>query len=183
MQMQKFEIEIKNEKIKTYRMITTLIVILNTLYFIFLLFDVSQQNHALISLGFILAFTGYRFYLSKKNNQPFFFNEWIFFLLMILWVDNYLVALICMLLFLLYAISLQKLKYNFNSLIIKQKRFPWKKHKWNDLRNVIIKDDMLTMDFKNNKLMQAEIVTTGTSELAFNAFAKKQLSLSITEHE
>jgi hypothetical protein len=31
--------------------------------------------------------------------------------------------------------------------------------------------------------MQAEIVTTGISELAFNAFAKKQLSFSITEHE
>jgi hypothetical protein len=181
--MQKFEIEIKNEKIKSYRMITMLIVILNSLFFIFLLFDISQRKNALISLGFILAFTGYRFYISKKNNQSFFFDEWIFFLLMILWVDNYLIAIISMLLFLLYAIALQKFTYNFDSSIIKQKNFPWKKYKWNELRNVILKDDMLTMDFKSNKLMQAEIVNANINESEFNAFAKKQLSLSMCEQE
>ena len=181
--MQKFEIEIKNEKIKSYMMITLLIVVLNSLFFIFLLFDISQRKNALISLGFILAFTGYRFYISKKNNQSFFFNEWIFFLLMILWVDNYLIAIISMILFLLYAIALQKFTYNFDSSIIKQKNFPWKKYQWNELRNVILKDDMLTMDFKNNKLLQAEIVNPGINESEFNAFAKKQLSLSIPEQE
>ncbi len=181
--MQKFEVEIKNEKIKSYRMITMLIVILNSLFFIFLLFDNSQRKNALISLGFMLAFTGYRFYLSKKNNEPFFFNEWIFFLLMILWVDNYLIAIICMLLFLLYTIALQKLRYNFDSFIIEQKKFPWKKYKWNELRNVILKDNMLTMDFKNNKLMQAEIVNADINESQFNAFAKRQLSFSIAEQE
>src|SRR5688500_18686229 len=127
--MQKFEIEIKNEKIKSYRMITMLIVILNSLFFIFLLFDPTQRKNALISLAFILAFTAFRFYISKKNNQSFFFDEWIFFLLMILWVDNYLIATINMLLFLLYAIALQKFRYNFDSTVIKQKNFPWKKYK------------------------------------------------------
>ncbi len=181
--MQNFEIEIKNEKIKSYRMITMLIVILNSLFFIFLLFDVSQRKNALISLGVILAFTGYRLYLSKKNNQSFFFNEWIFFLLMILWVDNYSIAIIWMLLFLLYTIALQKLRYNFDSVIIEQKKFPWKKYKWNELRNVILKDNMLTMDFKNNKLMQAEIVNADINELQFNAFAKRQLRFSIAEQQ
>jgi hypothetical protein len=181
--MEKFEIEIKNEKIKSYKMITILIVILNSLFFLFLLFDINQRKNALLSLGFILALTLYRYYISNKNNQPFFFNEWIFFLLMILWVDNYLIAIINMLLFLLYAAVLQKFRYNFDSSIIEQKNFPWKKYKWNELKNVILKDDMLTMDFKNNKLMQAEIVNADIDESEFNAFAKKQLSLSIPEQE
>lgn len=181
--MQKFEIEIKNEKINSYRVITMLIVILNSLFYIFSLFDFTQRKNALISLGFILAFAGYRLYISKKNNQSFFFDEWIFFLLMILWADTYLIAIINMLLFLLYAIALQKFSYNFDSTIIKQKNFPWKKYKWIELKNVMLKDDMLTMDFKNNKLMQAEIVNADINEAEFNSFAKKQLSFSIREQQ
>ncbi len=124
--MQKFEIEIKNERIKSYKTLAMLIVILNNVFFLYLLFDISQRKSALISLGFIIVFAGYRFYISKKNNQNFFFDEWIFFLLMVLWVDSYLMAIINMLLFLLYAIALQKFTYTFDSFIIKQENFPWK---------------------------------------------------------
>jgi hypothetical protein len=42
---------------------------------------------------------------------------------------------------------------------------------------------MLTMDFKNNKLMQAEIVNADINELQFNAFAKRQLRFSIAEQQ
>lgn len=177
--MQKFEIEIKNEKIKRYRIITLLIVILNSLFFVFLIFDISQRRIALISLGFILLYSLYRFYISKKNRQNFFFDEWIFFLLMILWVnDNFLIAIINLALFLLYTIAIQKIIYNFDPSFIKQKNFPWKKYQWNELSNVIIKYNLLTMDFKNNKLMQGEIMSEEIDETEFNIFAKKQLDTS-----
>src|SRR5258705_9087086 len=141
--MQKFEIEIKNEKINSYKTITLLIVILNGLFFIFLLFKTDQNRSALISLGFILLYTVYGFYISKKNKQSFFFDEWIYFLLMILWVnDNILLAITNLVLFLLYTISIQKIIYNFDSSIIKQKNFPWKKYQWSELSNVIIKDNL-----------------------------------------
>ena len=122
--MQKFEIEIKNEKIKSYKIITLLIVILNSLFFIFLIFKTSQSKSALISIGFVLFYTVYRFYISKKNKQSFFFDEWIYFLLMILWVnDNILLAITNLVLFLLYTISIQKIIYVFDSSLIKQKNF------------------------------------------------------------
>ena len=98
---------------------------------------------------------------------------------MLLWVNNYLMAIICMLLFLLYTISIQKIIYSFDTSFIKQKNFPWKKHQWNELSNVILKDNLLTIDFKNNKLMQAEIINQDEAEFnalkkkSFNAFAKK----------
>ena len=175
--MQKFEIEIKNEKIKSYRIITLLIVILNTLFFISLIFRTNQIRSALISLGFILLYTVYRFYISQKNKQSFFFDEWIYFLLMILWVnDNILLAIANLVLFLLYTISIQKIIYNFDSSLIKQKNFPWKKYQWNELSNVIIKDGLLTMDFKNNKLIQGEIVNDEINEEGFNEFAKRSPS-------
>ncbi|MEP6595948.1 MAG: hypothetical protein ABJA71_08365 [Ginsengibacter sp.] len=174
--MQKFEIEVRNEKIKSYTTITLLIVILNCLFFIFLIFDIGQRRNASISLGFILLYAAYRFYICQKNKKSFFFDEWIFFLLMILWVnDNFLIAFINLILFLLYTITLQKIIYDFNSSLIKQKNFPWKKYRWNELSNVIIKDNLLTVDFKNNKLMQVEITGNEINETEFNAFTKKQL--------
>jgi len=176
--MQKFEIEIKNEKLKSYRIITLLIVILNSLFFIFLIFKTSQSKSALISIGFILSYTVYRFYISKKNKQSFFFDEWIYFLLMILWVnDNILLAITNLVLFLLYTISIQKIIYVFDSSLIKQKNFPWKKYQWNEFSNVIIKDNLLTMDFKNNKLIQGEIITDEIDETEFDEFAKERLKV------
>jgi hypothetical protein len=48
---------------------------------------------------------------------------------------------------------------------------------WNQLNNVILRDDLLTLDFKNNKVMQLEVLDeTGlvTAE-EMNAFFKSRL--------
>lgn len=173
--MQEYNIEIKNEKVKTYRVLTFFIVALNVLFFISSAFDSGQRKSSLISLGFILIYILYRFYKSKKDKHTFFFDEWIYFLLMILWVNNYLIAIICLILFLTYTISLQKIIYTFDTSLIKQKNFPWKKYQWSELSNVILKDNMLTIDLKNNKIIQAEIMSNDLNEKEFNAFAQSQL--------
>jgi hypothetical protein len=177
--MQKFELEIKNERIKAYRTITLLIVVLNILVFIFLLFNPAKRTSALTSLIFIFLYSLYRFYIARKKQHGFYFDEWIFFLLMILWTDAILVSIINMVLFLLYTISVQKSIYEFDPSAIKQKNFPWKKYQWSKLSNVILKDNLLTIDFKNNKLIQAEITNDDINEKEFNEFAKEQLDLLI----
>jgi hypothetical protein len=56
--------------------------------------------------------------------------------------------------------------------------FPRKKFSWNDLANVVLKDNLLTVDFKNNKLIQKEL-DEGVSiqtEQEFNEFCRAQLS-------
>jgi hypothetical protein len=55
-------------------------------------------------------------------------------------------------------------------------RFPPKKYQWSLFSNVILKDNILTLDFKNNKLIQAEIETKDVNEEAFNTFAKGQVN-------
>lgn len=54
-----------------------------------------------------------------------------------------------------------------NSLIVKH-------YPWSELQNVLIKDNLLTIDFKNNKLFQKEILNPISKELEieFNAFCK-----------
>jgi hypothetical protein len=55
--------------------------------------------------------------------------------------------------------------------------FPKKRYDWAALKNVVLKDGLLTLDFKNDKLIQKELdadTNKGTEE-EFNLFAKVQL--------
>ena len=54
-----------------------------------------------------------------------------------------------------------------------------KKYRWSDLNNVILKDGLLTMDFKNNKLFQKEALDEeemDADEAEFNTYCQKRLS-------
>ncbi len=50
-----------------------------------------------------------------------------------------------------------------------------KYYNWNLLSNVILKDGLLTLDFKNNKIIQREIHMQNVNEKEFNSFCKEQL--------
>lgn len=55
--------------------------------------------------------------------------------------------------------------------------FPKKRYSWSELNNVILKDGLLTIDFKNNQLIQKELEsnTSEALEQEFNAYAKLHL--------
>ncbi len=51
-----------------------------------------------------------------------------------------------------------------------------KNYPWNQFNNIILKDDLLTLDFKNNQILQlAPDSTTTINEQTFNDFCKKYL--------
>lgn len=54
-----------------------------------------------------------------------------------------------------------------------------KKIYWNEINNIILKDDILTIDLKNNKLLQATLspANVNPDEKDFNAFCAKQLGI------
>ena len=56
---------------------------------------------------------------------------------------------------------------------------PEKKIEWQNVSNVVLKDGILTLDFKNNKLLQAPILENWTmeEEQAFNAFCYDQINI------
>lgn len=51
-----------------------------------------------------------------------------------------------------------------------------KKYTWKDVANVIVKDELLTVDFKNNRLVQKEI-ETHTDEQQFNKWCANHLGV------
>jgi hypothetical protein len=175
--MQQFDIILKNDKIKSYNNIALIFLILNFAFFVLLLFYDAYRYPA---LAFILALIIYllmRWYLYHNNKSNFFVDEFVFFIPAAGWLGlhNYLVAVGCLMIGLLYKLSLQKLKIVFTRGNIMKMNFPKKEFGWNNLNNVILKGNILTLDFKNNKLLQAEIENKEINESDFNSFAQQQL--------
>ena len=69
-------------------------------------------------------------------------------------------------------------EYAFDNNEIVFNSFPQKHYLWNEVSNVVLNAGMLTIDFKNNKLIQGEVndeVTTQV-EKEFNTYCKLQLN-------
>lgn len=68
-------------------------------------------------------------------------------------------------------IGVDKSGITFNSL-------PKKHHSWNELANLILKDNIITIDYKNNKIYQKEIESEVSDDIEkeFNHYCSQQLS-------
>ncbi|MEO6289699.1 MAG: hypothetical protein ABIO76_07260 [Ginsengibacter sp.] len=178
--MQQFEIILKNEKLNAYRFFALLMVLLNTAIFIFLLAYDDQRYEAAAALMLIGIYIFIRLYFAKKNNDKYYFDEIIFFVLAGSWIgiQNYVMVAVCVVLGILYHLSLQKLKFVFTNNFVLKLNFPKTEYSWDRFTNVVLKDKILTLDLVNNKLMQLEIENENMiDEYGFNEFARKQINL------
>ena len=177
--MQQFEIILKNDKLKSYRVIALINLLLNFSIFTFLLFyDIYQA----VALSSILALTIYvllRIYVSKRQNSGSFFDEFVFFIPAMCWfgLHNYILMIALIFMGFLYRFSLEKIKFVFTSKRVLKTNFPKKEFNWNVFSNVILRDNILTLDFKNNRLIQSEIeLQESVNETEFNEFAQSKIN-------
>ncbi len=86
-------------------------------------------------------------------------------------------GLIFLALFLLYRVSERELKIFIQRAFIVYPYFPSKKIKWENLNNCLLKDGLLTIDFKNNKIIQqhTDEKANPVDEKEFNDFCSQQL--------
>lgn len=175
-----FDITFKNEKERTYLLIAFFFVVLHALFFIYLLFDENLWKRGVGGLVIIAIYSLYRLLISKTSHQKFFYGEGIFFLFSMFFIFAewwWLVGFEMIISTLCFAL-LQKRSIYFKSYVVELKTRPYKRYKWNELSNVVLKDNILTLDFKNNKLLQAEIATQNINEHVFNTFAIEQIAKS-----
>ncbi len=174
--MKTFEIALKNEKEKSYRLIIFFIALLHVIFFTWLLFDKELWKKGAVGLVCILLYVIYRLIISKGSDTKFYFGEGFFFVFGVVGIIDFeWLGWGDMILFILSTIALQPILFIFSSSFIALKGFPFKKYKWDDFSNIILKDNILTLDFKSNKIIQGEIVTTNINEEAFNNFVNGQL--------
>ena len=172
-----YSIVVKNEKLKSYRFLALILVLLNVAVFIFLLTYDYKRYEATAALLLLGIYFFIRSNIAKQRNQKNYIDEIMFFVLAGCWVglQSYLLAVCCVLLGVLFHASLQKIQFVFNADGVYKLNFPKAVYEWHQFTNVMIKDKILTLDFKNNKLIQAETEQEAFDEITFNKFAKQQL--------
>jgi len=174
-----FDIILKNDKIKSYRTIAQIILLLNLVVFIFMLFYDEYRYEAASAILLIGIYIFMRLYFIKKYNQGNYLDQVLLFVLAGCWLglQNYVMVAAMVILGIFYHLALQKLQFVFTPEKVFKLNFPGKEFEWNVFNNVILKDNILTLDFKNNKLIQAEIEKSqNINEQQFNSFAKSKLT-------
>jgi hypothetical protein len=175
-----FDIILKNDKIKSYRTIAQIILLLNLAIFIFMLFYDEYRYEAASAILLIGIYIFMRLYFIKKYNQGNYLDQVLLFVLAgcWFWLQNYIMVAALVILGVFYHLALQKIQLFFTQEKVFKLNFPGKEFEWDVFNNVILKDNILTLDFKNNKLIQAEIEKSqNINEQQFNSFAQSKLTV------
>jgi len=178
--MQQFDIIVKNDKIKSYRSIALIILMLNLAIFIFMLFYDDYRYEAASAILLVGIYIFMRLYFVKKYQQGNYLDQVIMFVLAGCWfgLQNYFMVAALVVLGVLYHLALQKLQFVFTAEKVIKLNFPGKEFDWEVFNNVVLKDNILTLDFKNNRLIQAEIdQSQNINEQQFNSFVKSKLKI------
>lgn len=184
--MQKFELVLKNERIKAYKTFILFFIALNIIFLITLAIttkDSTIRSKSLLAVFLTVFSLAVEYYLRKKNKQ---YSgkgaALLYFVLAYLLLHYWWMALSVLIVAILYSVSLRRLIVYINTNQIIYPSFPKKTFHWDDLNNIILKDGLLTIDFKNNKLAQAEVVNGGNdydlNEQEFNDFCRNHLKLA-----
>jgi len=96
---------------------------------------------------------------------------WIF-------ANYWVVGLFNILFMILHIAALQKPIVSISESRVFFPSFPKKKIDWQELSNLMLKDGLLTIDFKNNRIIQQQIadISSTIDEKEFNDFCRQQLN-------
>ena len=183
--MKQYRFILKNEKTKNYRLISQLLVLFNLLGFVFLLINSETRIARNILLLFAILITAiYTFFtvmewISKKP-LPDFWHRSIFGVCAFVWYKEgfWLITIMLLLFILLDFNAHKKLVVDITDKKIIIPSVMQRTVDWNEVNNVILKDGLLTIDFKNNKLFQQLILNSDEdiNEKEFNYFCRQQLN-------
>jgi hypothetical protein len=176
----RYTMQLKNEKRAKHEQFAFFLVLLNMTSFIiasvYSLYS-SIRNFALIGTFLLLAVTVLHLYFQKKKKHYYLLLAAGLFLAMIVWLmmGVYWVAAIIFILGLLHIIASKTVSIHFYPEEIVFTSIPVRHVSWHELSNVILRDNLLTMDYHNNKLFQAEIYAGSLQERDFNEFCRNKL--------
>lgn len=186
--MQKFELVLKNEKKKFYDRFALCLFILNGAgILIALSYSSGRANNKNVFFIFLaiamLLMISPSVLISKKQYTRY-LKAFLFasLALSLYWVflGYWWISIIAFALTLLYTVIQKEMKVRVETDRVVYPSFPVKMIEWNKLINLVLKDGLLTIDFKNNKLIQQSIDESKTSvnEKEFNEFCRQQLQTS-----
>jgi len=178
--MKQFDLVLKNEKERSYIRFSWLIIIGNLALFVYLsaLSGFTNIGPLFYVLLAIIAIVVIRYSNEQKGKLRFY----ILFLIIILgWVNTrtyWWVGILILIFMILDGIARRELIVKVFADKIIYPSWPYREIKWKELSNVILKDRILTIDFKSDKLIQQLIDEKNTQidEKEFNDFCRQQLN-------
>ncbi|HET6768197.1 MAG TPA: hypothetical protein VFH08_12380 [Chitinophagaceae bacterium] len=183
--MRKYSFILKNVKTKNYRLISQLLVLFNLLGFVFLLINSEVRIVKNIILVFATLITAvYTFFTIMEwmsgKPLPDFWHRSIFGVCALVWMKEgfWWLSLMLLVFIVLDVIAHKTLVVHVTDKTIVVPYIRQKDVSWDEVNNVILKDGLLTIDFKNNKLFQHLILNSDEdiSEKEFNEFCRQQLN-------
>lgn len=177
--MKSFDIFLQNNKLLFYRRFSIFILVINLAILLFFTLSAENKTESLkriIPVTVILAILIYMITQKRYSTQ---FLNILFVLFTLSWIINgsYWLAGSTLLFAVLYNISARNFVISVTAAEISYPSFPVRKIKWEELNNIILKDEVLTIDLKSNKLIQHAIgnVNNPVNEEEFNEFCRQQL--------
>ncbi|MEP6675922.1 MAG: hypothetical protein ABJA78_12230 [Ferruginibacter sp.] len=177
-----FQFLLKKNRVKSYRLLAVVIGYLHLIIFSILL---VSGNNGFVKTVAVAGIAALVFFLLIKNiyifkRFPFLTSLNCMYLSMcVVWIlyQYYWVVPILLLVVIMNTIAgLPSVVYFFTDKI-EFPSVPKKIIQWEELSNVVLKDQLLSIDFKNDRLLQAEIDDANSiDESAFNDFAKGHLA-------
>lgn len=178
--MYKYEIVLRNEKEKTYFIIGCILLFFNFIALITLTIagGFNKLGPFILSILAILAlYLGW--YFKKPKEKQYLFAPFLFFSLAWFVTPYPLFGFVNLLFQALDALTRKKLLVRvFDDRIIYPSLIN-KNISWNEINNLVLKDGILTIDLKNNKLIQqyADEKDNPINEIEFNDFCESRLTI------
>ncbi len=184
--MQQFKITLLNEKKSSYKKSLLVLIILNFFAFLFFAWisgDSDTRYKSIFASGCIAISLLLDLVLKNWKKADFKSAAIILAILFYIRLHYYWLAFALILISLLFLLATRDLVVHVSDKAVYFPSLPRKVISWGQLNSILAKDGILTIDLKNNKLIQVHVDESKTSiiEKEFNDFCKKQLQSPPTE--
>lgn len=175
-------IKLPNTKARFYDMMGWMLVIINLTVFctlVYYLTSLQERIYAIAGIAVTVIQFGFERISRKQFHKTSAMQSVLLYyaLIWLLFFHYYIIGAASLTLAVLYYIAKRELEVILNTDKLIYPSFPPKNIRWTELNNVILKDGLLTIDFKNNKIIQQLIDENNpVDELEFNQYCREQLA-------
>ena len=172
--MEAINITLFNEKAKSVIKIIKVLLLTHVI-----IFTGAWINHKISFLPLLIVapLTLLFFIYPNAFNNKVINPPYLIIILVLAWIalGVYWMVAFCIILFVFSVLSLKKVMLTLSENGVLMASMLLKKYQWGDFNNIIMKDNIITLDFKNNRILQSEIQHTIVSEEFFNNFVHQYL--------
>lgn len=178
-----FVVTLKHPNYKIYDVITVLMCAMAVAAEVFALFHVQFMPFNWVNVFLVVFIIISLIIVLTKINKPDYTPtfRWTLFASAFLWLLFPLHIPVIGIFYIVVALLERQIKFSqevgFSKELITLNTFPSKNYTWQQVKNVVLKDNMLTLDLVNNKILQKETETDVSAgiEKEFNEFCKQQI--------